>query len=119
MKVLQGMLRILDSSSQTVNEMMDAKAVRYKGPINRAIVIISVVIMMNDKHLVKKSERILKEATRGTNVNIKFPTKKNQNRNRCVYFLSYQQMYAEHLLCALQFLSPLHELAVSVLARIL
>lgn len=34
MKVLQGMLRILDSSSQTVNEMMDAKAVRYKGPIN-------------------------------------------------------------------------------------
>ena len=67
----------------------------------------------------EKSERILKEATRGTNVNIKFPTKKNQNRNRCVYFLSYQQMYAEHLLCALQFLSPLHELAVSVLARIL
>ena len=120
MKVLQGRLRILDSSSQTVNEMMDAKAVRYKGPINRAIVIINVVLMMNDKHLVKKTERILKEATaRGTNVNIKFPTKKNQNRNRCVYFLSCQQMYAEHLLCALQFLSPLHELAVSVLARIL
>lgn len=54
MKVLQGMLRILDASNQTVNEVMDAKAVRYKGPINRAIVIINVVMMMNDKHLVKK-----------------------------------------------------------------
>lgn len=77
MKVLQGMLRILDSSNQTVNEMMDAKAVRYKGPINRAIVIINVVIMMNDKHLVKKTERILKEArTKGTNINIKISNKK-------------------------------------------
>ena len=77
MKVLQGMLRILDSSNQTVNEMMDAKAVRYKGPINWAIVIINVVIMMNDKHLVKKTERILKEArTKGTNINIKISNKK-------------------------------------------
>lgn len=77
MKVLQGMLRILDSSNQTVNEVMDAKAVRYKGPINRAIVIINVVIMMNDKHLVKKTERILKEArTKGTNINIKISNKK-------------------------------------------
>lgn len=77
MKVLQGMLRILDSSNQTVNEVMDAKAVRYKGPINRAIVIINVVMMMNDKHLVKKTERILKEArTKGTNINIKISNKK-------------------------------------------
>lgn len=77
MKVLQGMLRILDSSNQTVNEVVDAKAVRYKGPINRAIVIINVVIMMNDKHLVKKTERILKEArTKGTNINIKISNKK-------------------------------------------
>ena len=76
MKVLQGMLRILDSSSQAVNEMMDAKAVRYKRPINRAIVIISVV-MMNDKHLVKKTERILKEVTtKGTNISTKISNKK-------------------------------------------
>lgn len=77
MKVLQGMLRILDSSSQAVNEMMDAKAVRYKRPINRAIVIINVVIMMNDKHLVKKTERILKEVTtKGTNISTKISNKK-------------------------------------------
>lgn len=76
MKVLQGMLRILDSSSQAVNEMMDAKAVRYKRPINRAIVIINVV-MMNDKHLVKKTERILKEVTtKGTNISTKISNKK-------------------------------------------
>ena len=76
MKVLQGMLRILDSSSQAVNEIMDAKAVRYKRPINRAIVIINVV-MMNDKHLVKKTERILKEVTtKGTNISTKISNKK-------------------------------------------
>ena len=77
MKVLQGMLRILDSSNQAVNEMMDAKAVRYKRPINRAIVIINVVIMMNDKHLVKKTERILKEVTtKGTDISTKISNKK-------------------------------------------
>lgn len=77
MKVLQGMLRILYSSSQAVNEMMDAKAVRYKRPINRAIVIINVVIMMNDKHLVKKTERILKEVTtKGTNISTNISNKK-------------------------------------------
>ena len=76
MKVLQGMLRILDSSSQAVNEMMDAKAVRYKRPINRGIVIINGV-MMNDKHLVKKTERILKEVTtKGTNISTKISNKK-------------------------------------------
>ena len=77
MKVLQGMLRILDSSNQAVNEMMDAKAVRYKRPINRAIVIINVVIMMNDKHLVKKTERILKEVTtKETDISTKISNKK-------------------------------------------
>lgn len=54
MKVLQDMLRIVDSSSQTINERMDAKAVRYKSPINRAIVIIDVVVMMNAKRQAKK-----------------------------------------------------------------
>lgn len=53
MKVLQDMLRILDSSSQTINERVDAKAVRYKSPINRAIVIIVVVVMMNAKRQAK------------------------------------------------------------------
>ena len=77
MKVLQGMLRILDSSNQAVNEMMDAKAVRYKRPINWAIVIINVVIMMNDKHLVKKTERILKEVTtKETDISTKISNKK-------------------------------------------
>lgn len=40
-------------SSQTINEMTDTKNVRYKSPINRAIVIINVVIMVNTKHLGK------------------------------------------------------------------
>lgn len=57
MKVLQDMLRIVDSSSRTINERMDAKAVRYKSPINRAIVIIDVVVMMNAKRQAKKLKR--------------------------------------------------------------
>ena len=77
MKVLQGMLRILDSYSQTINEMTDAKAVRYTSPINRAIVVIDVVVMMNAKRQAKKPERILKEeTTKGSNINTKFPKKK-------------------------------------------
>lgn len=69
--------------------MIDAKDVRYKSPINRAIAVI-VVIMVNTKQL-GKIERILKGVTKERNmINVKFPTKKTQNRNRCVYFFKVQ-----------------------------
>lgn len=46
-------------SSQTINEMMDAKDVREKSPINGAIVFIDVV-RINTKH-VGKIESVLKK----------------------------------------------------------
>lgn len=59
--------------------------------------------MANAKPLAKP-ERTLKEATtKGSNtINIKFPTKKNENINRYVYFLKFsQQMHVEYLRCVM------------------
>lgn len=70
--------------------MVDAKAVKYKSTINRAIVIIDIVILVNTKHL-EIIERLLEEITKGNNmVNIKFPTK-NIKTNRCIYLLKFSQ----------------------------
>lgn len=53
--------------------MVDAKDVRYKSPINRAVVIINIVTTVNTKHL-EIIERLLEEITKGNNmINIKFP----------------------------------------------
>lgn len=71
--------------------MVDAKDVRCKSPINRVIVIIDIVILVNTKHL-EIIERLLEERTKGNNmVNIKFPTKNNHNSSTCIYFLKFSQ----------------------------